>query len=117
MIRPVVRFARGIGGLFPQPEGQLYFIEPVADDQPINRHPKPLRLAKRLTLLAQVNATFPVGPAGYLQPTWPEILRQVPPRMAKRISAIEVVTVGLLVQTDGEIYRTKLRLYFQAQKK
>src|SRR5262245_7383197 len=88
-----MRFARGIGGLFPQPAGTLYYLEPITAMQPINLHPKPLKLARGLQLLATVNVVFKPGRGGFCQPAPVQAEAQIPTEWKEKTTAYEVVTV------------------------
>jgi hypothetical protein len=112
-IRPVVRFAEGAKGKFPDPRGVLYYIKPVhLRTGAFTWAPKPGRKAGKLRLVDTIQTYHEYGAPSLFKPSVAEVLAQIPEKHLKNIVAFE--TGGAEFSSSGEHHVAPTQLYVRA---
>jgi hypothetical protein len=112
-IRPVVRFAEGAEGKFPDPRGVAYYIKPVhLRNAAVTWGPKPSRKAGELRLVDTIHTYHEYGAPSLFKPSVAEVLAQIPEKHLKNIVAFEIGDADL--SSSGEQHVASTRLYARA---
>lgn len=91
-IKPVVRFAVGEEGLFPDKRGVPYFIEDVDPRKTaFTWDPKPTTQAEGLQPIRDVITYHTWAYYGFFKPSIAEVLARIPADLVDRVTAFEIV--------------------------
>lgn len=102
-IKPVIRFSRGLKGLFLSPEGIPYYIKPVdLREMAFTWDATPSKKAKGLQEIVAIRTLHSYGYHGLFKPSIAEVIAQIPEEFLDRVVAFEIVDQP---ETAADFYR------------